>query len=261
MGLFGFSRGPTENTSRPKDKRKRDRAGERQRAMERRQLKLMDAKTQLELKRMELELRRMNDDGEDHLNITVADLPRLNKSLAAAGFEIRPKNASNDSLQTLIESVPQIVNGLGPVLVSAQQQRLAAQAAQSAPAVLPVPSPGPAAPAPAPTPEPTREESTEVNWVVGYIKAQLSPRDPEQAAAWIKSQSHPYAADLVAMIQRTPDSRVFASLDEQAKQAPDFRPLVDWLKQRGEWTLQVCHHLRDATPSASESPGGSGSVF
>lgn len=211
----------------------------REEAVERRKTMIADAKAKLELAQLERQLQQISATGAEaggEVDEIVATLRKLDR-LKKAG--ILGADVGGDALDRLIAKLPDIVAGLGPVLSATQRP---AQAALPPPALPSIPPPQPV--------------QAETSWVVGYLKSQLTNRDPEQAAAWIHEQSHPFAIEMVQLIRTTPNSRVFAVLDEQARQVPEFAPLVDWLKHRGEWTLQVCGYLRQPVEAASGGTDG-----
>ncbi len=181
---------------------------------------------------------------------------KMQKELKAAGI-LSSNGKGGDRLDNLIDKLPEIVEKFGPALTGQMNHRL-----------LP---PADAAPAPrrrsrvADVPEDETEEIelTEENvipipphMVITYVTSELANKSPREAAAWLLARTEAPARAMVAEIRQTTDANLFLKLDEHAASATDFAPLMEWFKQRGEWTVEVARLIRQTrVPGGKVAPG------
>lgn len=178
----------------------------------------------------------------DPLQAFVSTLETLRK----AGLDQIIRPPEDNLLKEVIRAF-----GSGAALALLQSQGLR-------PAVLPASTPNalgtppPAVPPPdgassAPPADPPREAPGPLGGLSltsRLLIAQLEKRTPEEAADWLRSQTHPIARQVVQVLAQTPDDHLPALLGRLAQDAPDLAGAIAWLRSRPEWFLQAVHCLR-----------------
>lgn len=94
-------------------------------------------------------------------------------------------------------------------------------------------------------------EEAQVSIISRIIIMQLDGKTPEEAAKWIHSR--PEAKDLLAVLQQTPEDKIFLLLDEYGKSTPDLAGLVAWLQGRQQWFLDTLRQLKALSGVAAPS--------
>lgn len=139
---------------------------------------------------------------------------------------------------------------LGPGL-----QVLAAMMQRNAP--MPSAAPQPTAqlpPAQAETlPAPQQQPETNgMSRVSQELIAELSTRNPSEAAAWLLRRPENGAKQFVDLVSRTPDDQIPALLGMIGQAAPDLAGAMAWLAapDRSAWTIATVQALRASVPGA-----------
>lgn len=198
-------------------------AAEREKLAELRYLQELRRRDRAEYDRIMKRRMGLDDEG-DELDRFIAMQERLRRARVLKGLDSGEGSWIRDALAGL------------PILLQALQ-------AQAGPAAA---APAPAEPAPAalPAAHPPHPTEAAMSLISRYLVGQLQMRTPEQAAAWLRTQTHPQAREFVARLAATPDEEVLLRLDELAS-VPDLHGLVAWLRARPDWLLATVRALRD----------------
>lgn len=108
-----------------------------------------------------------------------------------------------------------------------------------------------------PPPEPTRQiappsephQEAQMSIISNYVIGQLDGKQPQDAAQWLTSLPYPQATELIKAFRETEDGQILVMLSELASKYPDFRGLVEWLRQRPQWTVETIQALRRLGPA------------
>ena len=93
--------------------------------------------------------------------------------------------------------------------------------------------------------------------ISNFVISQLDGKQPDDAAQWLSTLPYPQATELISALQKTPNDQILAFLSELASKYPDFRGLVEWLRQRPDWTVQTIGALRRlASPETAQTGHG-----
>lgn len=247
---------------------------------ERRRQALLDAKTQLELKRLQLELAKMDAHGDDE-PVTLEKLQRLQAALRPLGLEIRPKNAAGGDEGGLTGIVRALAD-------SPMGEAFGASLGAALPRALGLPAGGFAIPQLAPAVaslEPPIADASPSSVAGETLAAQAmatpnssSPSGPSEPAAsaagggpsqydFLASYSPPAAAQMllnqsdagvrswVRMLQASTAEGVWTVLEEFAAANPDRREFVDWLKAHRDWTNATMAELRTVAAAQKNGAG------
>lgn len=246
---------------------------------ERRRQALLDAKSQLELKRLQLELAKMDAPGDDE-PVTLEKLQRLQAALRPLGLEIRPKNASGGDeggfagiVRALADSP--MGEALGASLGAALPRALGLPAGgfaipQLAPAAAslepPIADVSPssvtgealaaqtAAPPSSPSsPSLSAPSEAAASAAAGGQYDFLAGYSPPAAAQMLLNHSDAGVRSWVRMLQASTAEGVWTVLEEFAAANPDRREFVDWLKAHRDWTNATMAELR--TVAAAQKNG------
>lgn len=195
----------------------------------------------------------------------------MRKDLAAAG--LIPKSEGGDTLDRLIDKLPEIASAVAPAAANVAAARAGSARSQegsvSPPAQIEAPKRRRRPPEPEPVAEDEAAEESDSaeetsgaeeveqmkievppQLIIATVKNALDKKTPEQAAAWIraKAREYPAAADIVKLAKETTDDQVMGRLRTYGEAAPVFAPLMGWLIARGDWTIQVARQLRAEPP-------------
>ncbi len=111
--------------------------------------------------------------------------------------------------------------------------------------------------------EPTREiaapaethQEAQMSIISNFVITQLNGKQPEDAAQWLESLPYPQATELIKAFRETDDGQILVMLSELAAKYPDFRGLVEWLRQRPQWTISVVRELKNGAPVKESGHG------
>lgn len=139
---------------------------------------------------------------------------------------------------------------LGPGL-----QVLAAVMQQRSPAPTPGPVLQPAAQLPPAQADPLPAQQPEMNGmsrISQELIAELSTRNPSEAAAWLLRRPENGARQFVDLVSRTPDGQIPALLGMIGQAAPDLAGAMAWLAapDRSAWTIAMVQALRSGVSGA-----------
>ncbi len=126
------------------------------------------------------------------------------------------------------------------------------------PSVIAAMRAGQAAPAPTPLPvttaPPTQSLEASMSIISSYVIGQLNGKSPDEAARWLSTLPYSQAAELINAFRQVPDDQILVLLSDLAGKYPDFRGLVEWLRQRPEWLVQTIQALRRLSDRDEEAP-------